>query len=68
MAFLNKSYALIATKNALIDTVKRRKLDAEVINGLFPNSYRVKYRIIGKPKISIIIPTKDKVKVLRNLH
>ncbi|MDQ1253175.1 MAG: hypothetical protein QG646_2325 [Euryarchaeota archaeon] len=62
----NKSYVLKATKNALMDAVKRRKLNAEVVNGLFPNSCRVKYRIMRNPNISIIIPTKDKVEVLRN--
>jgi len=60
-----KSYALTATKKALESAIQRRGLDAEVEEGLFPNSSRVKYNIAGNPKISIIIPTKDKVEVLK---
>ena len=55
----------MAAKKALMDAVERRKLDAEVIDGLFPSSCRIKYNIVGNPKISIIIPTKDKVEVLQ---
>ncbi len=60
-----KSYSLIASKNALKSAIVRRKLNAEVIEGLFPNSYRIKYSIIGNPKVCIIIPTKDKVNYLK---
>lgn len=60
-----KPYALIASKVALKDAITRRKIDAEILDGLFPNSYRTKYKISGNPKVSIIIPTKDKVDILK---
>lgn len=63
---LNKPYAFMASKNALRSAIKRRKLDVEVMDGLFPNSFRLKYNIIKNPKVSIIIPTKDKVDILKN--
>jgi len=50
---------------ALNEAMARRNINAVVTEGFFRNSYRVKYEIIGNPLISIIIPTKDKVPVLK---
>lgn len=50
---------------ALNDAMSRRNINAVVAGGFFHNSYRVKYEIIGNPLVSIIIPTKDKVPVLK---
>jgi GT2 family glycosyltransferase len=44
-------------KSAVQSAVKRRKLNATVELGILPNTFRVKYKIVGKPLISIIIPT-----------
>lgn len=60
-----KPYAFVAAKKALRDVLIRRKIDGDVQDGLFPSSYRIHYSICNNPKISIIIPTKDKVKVLK---
>lgn len=60
-----KGYADINAMKALEDTLKRRKINGKVIKGLFPSSFRVKREIIGKPKVSIIIPTQDRVEILR---
>jgi len=68
-AFLStaKPYAYEAAKKALEDAMKRRRIDIEGIDdGLWIGSYRIKYRIIGTPCVTIIIPTKDKSDVLRN--
>jgi GT2 family glycosyltransferase len=57
---------LAAAKNeALTDALTRRGIEGEIMDGLFPGSYRVKYKFIGSPKVSIIIPTKDKVNTLK---
>ncbi len=60
-----KPYALDAAKRAIAGYIKGRGVDAEVSDGLFPTSYRVRYKIRPSQKVSIIIPTKDKVQLLR---
>ncbi|MCP1662280.1 glycosyltransferase involved in cell wall biosynthesis [Methanocalculus sp. AMF5] len=60
-----KPYAIIAGAKALTDAMRRRQISASVQDGLFFGYYRVKYEIHGNPLISIIIPTKDKVDVLK---
>jgi GT2 family glycosyltransferase len=58
--FSAKSYAQVAGQQALKSAIERRGLDAQVLGGWYPGTYRVKYRIHGEPLISIIIPFKDK--------
>lgn len=56
-----KPYAYEAAKKALADAMYRRGIEFdEITDGLWQGSYRIKYKIIGNPRISIIIPTKDK--------
>ncbi len=61
-----KSYADDAGQKALKDAVKRRKIKAEVV-GIpnRPTNYRLKYILPSiLPKVSIIIPFKDKSELL----
>lgn len=52
-------------KRALEDAISRRKLDAIVEHeGEIPGVFRILYKIEGRPKVSIIIPTKDNAEVL----
>jgi GT2 family glycosyltransferase len=60
-----KPYAFTSAKKALADALQRRKTDGDVQDGLFPSSYRICYSICGNPRVSIIIPTKDNVDVLK---
>ncbi|MEM4523447.1 MAG: glycosyltransferase, partial [Nitrososphaeria archaeon] len=61
-----KPYAYENAKKALLEAMKRRGIEIEgVYDGLWKGSYRIRYRIMGNPKVSIIIPTKDKVEFLR---
>lgn len=60
-----KPYAYIAAKKAIKNSLNRRKVEAEVFNGPSAGFYRVKYKINGNPKVSIIIPTSDEVKILQ---
>lgn len=46
---------------ALLDAVKRRRLDAIVEQGLSPGSYRVRHRVAERKPVSIIIPTRNEV-------
>ncbi len=60
-----KPYAIISAKKALEDALRRRGQDGEVVEGLFPSSYRIRYAIQDNPLVSIIIPTKDHVDILK---
>lgn len=62
---LAKPYALQAAKNSIAESLKSRGIDAEVVDGKFPTSYRVKHRIHGRRKVSIIIPTRDRAHLLK---
>ena len=60
-----QQYAHESAKKALRDHLSRFGLKGEVEGGNFPGSYRVRYDIEGEPKVSINIPNKDKVSVLK---
>lgn len=62
--FSDKSYAQDAGIQALENAMNRRKIDAEVENGKYPGTYRVKYNVVINSLISIIIPFKDKPELL----
>lgn len=61
----NKSYAHIAGKNAVSDYLSSQKIKGKVVDGLYPNSYRIQRQIDNSELISIIIPFKDKVSLLK---
>lgn len=56
-----KPYAKIASRKALKDAIKRRGMDADLVDGLTLPSFHIKRKIRNNPKVSIIIPTKDLV-------
>lgn len=60
-----KEFAIGAAKLALRDALQRRGYEGEVTDGLVPARYRVRYAINGEPKVTIIIPTRDRVEMLR---
>jgi len=62
----SKRYAYEAAKRAIKDYMVRNDIKGEVIDGLWVGSYYVKRDLIKKPMVSIIIPTKDNAKVLKN--
>jgi GT2 family glycosyltransferase len=59
-----KSYACISTEKALRDHLARCGCKAKV-SMTYPNTFRVRYNIIGNPKISIIIPSPVRSKYLK---
>lgn len=61
-----KGYADINARKALEDTLKRRKINAKLLTGMFPGNFRVKRELIDNPKVCIIIPTKDHLDALKN--
>jgi len=60
-----KSYPENASLKALSDYLKREKILAEVKKGIFPGSFRIQRTIVEHKKVSIIIPFKDKVTLLK---
>lgn len=60
-----KPYVFEASKHALEDALQRRKIEGEVVDGLWKGSYRVKRNLKSFPLVSIIIPFKDKKEVLQ---
>ena len=61
----DKSQVRDRTRRALSETLERRGLEGYVENGLLPDRFRVRLRIKGEPKVSIIIPTRDNASFLR---
>lgn len=45
--------------------LKKTGAAAEVVPGLVPGTHRVRWRIQGSPLVSIVIPTRDRVHLLR---
>lgn len=60
-----KEFAYRAGKRALKDALARRGFEGEVVPALVPGRYRVRYAIKGEPKVSILIPTRDRLDMLR---
>jgi len=59
-----KPYARERAKMSLREALNRRGLKGEVLDG-FGGHHRVKYAIQGAPLVSIVIPTKDRVDLLK---
>ena len=47
------------SKNIILDTLRRRKLEGRVLYNKYSDSYSVEYKISYNPLVSIIIPTKN---------
>ena len=62
-----KPYAYEAGIRVIEDHLKRQNLKAKVTHGGdIPGVYEVEYEVQGNPKVSIIIPNKDSVKLLKS--
>ena len=61
-----KPYAYEAAKKAITASLKRQNIEAEVLDSKIMGLYRIKYKVQGEPKVSIIILNKDHVKELKN--
>jgi GT2 family glycosyltransferase len=60
-----KVYADTAGKGALTDFFHSSGIDAYVISGPAQTNYQVRFRVSGEPLVSIIIPFRDKVELLK---
>jgi len=61
----SKDYAHESGKKALRDYLSRNSIDADVCDGAGITNYRIRYTSKHIPKVSIIIPFKDKYRFLK---
>jgi GT2 family glycosyltransferase len=65
--FNNEPYAVWSAEKAIGEYLKKRGFAAKVEKKFgFPGFYRVNYTLTEKPMVSIIIPNKDNISLLRN--
>ena len=62
----NKEYAIENGRKAVEEALERRGLKGRVIAPIKSAHYIVEYDVIGSPMVSIIIPTKDRARMLDN--
>jgi GT2 family glycosyltransferase/2-polyprenyl-3-methyl-5-hydroxy-6-metoxy-1,4-benzoquinol methylase len=60
-----KDYAYDAGRRALSDALRRRGYSGRVDEAIVNGRYRVRYDIRGEPRVVIIIPTRDRVDLLK---
>jgi GT2 family glycosyltransferase/2-polyprenyl-3-methyl-5-hydroxy-6-metoxy-1,4-benzoquinol methylase len=60
-----KPYAYTAAKRVLADYAARKCERAEVVEGACKGQYRIRYPVKEDEKVSVIIPTRDKVRILK---
>jgi GT2 family glycosyltransferase len=63
----SKDWAYKNQKKVLERYLERRDLKGKVLEGPFQGSWRVKFDVIGNPKVSIVIPTCDKVAYVKRV-
>jgi GT2 family glycosyltransferase len=61
----SKPYAVVAGKRAIEQYLGTRGVDAEVMDGMWPGAFRVKYRLDPSVMVSVVIPTRDQAAVTR---
>lgn len=54
-----------AARDSLAGHLQRMGLAADIGDGMLPGSFRIRYHIRGTPLVSVIVPTKNKVDLLR---
>jgi GT2 family glycosyltransferase len=59
-----KPYAALAAKRALSETADRRGHPVSIGDGIVAGTYRTQYRLFGRPRVAIIIPTRDGLHLL----
>ncbi|MEW6677854.1 MAG: glycosyltransferase [Pseudomonadota bacterium] len=55
-----------AARSCLTEHVRRLGFSADIEDGMLPGSFRIRYHLRDEPLVSIIVPTKNKVDLLRN--
>src|SRR5215212_6109142 len=55
-----------SARRALSEALERRGVEGSVEDGLLPETFRVRRKIVGEPKVSIIVATRDNVSLLKS--
>jgi GT2 family glycosyltransferase len=63
--YSSKPYAHLAARRALHEATERRGLTAKVEDGLDTGSFRIRYSVAPDVRVSVIVPTRDRLDVLR---
>ncbi|PYT05757.1 MAG: hypothetical protein DMF60_10900, partial [Acidobacteria bacterium] len=61
----SKPYAYDAAKKALAETLRRRGIKGEATRDISPGFYRIRRELVSPGKVIIIIPTRDRLELLR---
>ncbi len=61
----NKSYTEKSSTRALTDYLNRNNIEGTVTPGLFAGSWRIKRKVVTSDLVSIIIPFKDRIDLLK---
>lgn len=59
-----KPYVVDSAKRALLAHINRLGLNGTIKEATVPTTYKIDYEIVGSPKVSIIIPSKDHIEDL----
>lgn len=59
-----KPYAFEASKKALDEALVRRGYAGKAVDGILASTYRLRYDVVGRPKVTIIIPTRNGVHLM----
>jgi len=62
----NGGHAKEKVRRSIAEALGRRGLQGSVEDGLLPDRFRVRYDVQGEPKVTLIIPTRDNVSLLKN--
>lgn len=57
-----KPWALEAAKRALTEHLERRQVEAEVLPGMAPGLFRVRYALRDRPLVTIVVTTDDRTR------
>lgn len=57
----NKMYCYDSAKKAINESLARNGISGVANDGQYIGTYRIKYDIVGNPKVSILIPNKDHI-------
>ena len=55
-----------AARAVVAEALERRGVEGTVEEGLLPDRLRVRFAVAGTPKVSLIIPTRDNLSMLKN--
>ncbi|MFP5375226.1 MAG: glycosyltransferase family 2 protein, partial [Acidimicrobiia bacterium] len=58
-------WAVDAGRRAVADALARRGIPGRVVDGLAPSTHRVRYAVAGCPAVTVVVPTRDRVDLLR---